>query len=197
MGATGRGITELFGVDISDVDMILGSLGHSFAACGGFCAGPVAIVDHQRLSGQAYCFSASMPALLSVYALNAIRKLRSQGKATNEDNASALRRAIEPVLGPLFSLIGDNRSPLVHLCVNESETDMDPLDLLQILVLEARKRNIFLMRAVYVENQEMERPRPSIRLCISSAFSKSDMNIISSELRDSLEFVTMQVLLPT
>ena len=34
--------------------------GNSLASIGGFCAGDREIVDHQRLSGLGYCFSASL-----------------------------------------------------------------------------------------------------------------------------------------
>lgn len=39
--------------------------GNSLASIGGFCAGDREIVDHQRLSGLGYCFSASLPPFLA------------------------------------------------------------------------------------------------------------------------------------
>ena len=39
--------------------------GNSLASIGGFCAGDREIVDHQRLSGLGYCFSASLPPYLA------------------------------------------------------------------------------------------------------------------------------------
>lgn len=39
--------------------------GNALASIGGFCAGDREIVDHQRLSGLGYCFSASLPPFLA------------------------------------------------------------------------------------------------------------------------------------
>ena len=47
-----------------DVDLICASLETAMGSTGGFCAGKSYIVDHQRLSGLGYCFSASTPPML-------------------------------------------------------------------------------------------------------------------------------------
>lgn len=39
---------------------------------GGFCAGKSYVVDHQRLSGLGYCFSASMPPLLAAASIKSL-----------------------------------------------------------------------------------------------------------------------------
>ena len=39
---------------------------------GGFCAGKSYVVDHQRLSGLGYCFSASMPPMLAAAAIKSL-----------------------------------------------------------------------------------------------------------------------------
>lgn len=39
--------------------------GNSLAAIGGFCSGEREVVDHQRLSGLGYCFSAALPPYLA------------------------------------------------------------------------------------------------------------------------------------
>lgn len=39
--------------------------GNALGSIGGFCAGDREIVDHQRLSGLGYCFSASLPPFLA------------------------------------------------------------------------------------------------------------------------------------
>jgi len=61
LGETGRGLSELSGVDSVDIDAIIGSLEYNAAGVGGFCAGRRGLVEHQRLAGAGYCFSASSP----------------------------------------------------------------------------------------------------------------------------------------
>lgn len=75
IGKTGRGVTEYFGVDIDEIDLISASLENTFSAYGGFCCGTTFIVDHQRLSGLGYCFSASLPPLQAAVALEALSVL--------------------------------------------------------------------------------------------------------------------------
>uniref|UniRef100_A0A914PV91 Uncharacterized protein n=1 Tax=Panagrolaimus davidi TaxID=227884 RepID=A0A914PV91_9BILA len=66
------GVTEYFGVDVIDIDMIMASLENALATTGGFCAGRSFVVGHQRLSGLGYCFSASLPPLLATAKMNLI-----------------------------------------------------------------------------------------------------------------------------
>eukprot|EP00128_Syssomonas_multiformis_P007808 Colp12_sorted_trinity150504_noHs@12096 len=61
LGASGRGVTEHFGVDIADIDLIACTMSNSLGSIGGFCCGSKYVIDHQRLSGAGYCFSASLP----------------------------------------------------------------------------------------------------------------------------------------
>ena len=72
LGPNGKGVTEHFGVDIGDVDMVSATLENAMAAYGGFCCGTSFIVDHQRLSGLGYCFSASLPPLQAAVALTSL-----------------------------------------------------------------------------------------------------------------------------
>lgn len=67
------GITEHFGVDSYDIDMIMVSLENGIATTGGFCCGRSFVVGHQRLSGLGYCFSASLPPLLATAAKQALK----------------------------------------------------------------------------------------------------------------------------
>lgn len=72
LGEHGRGVTEHFNIPVDDVDHISASLENAIGAYGGFCCGTSFIVDHQRLSGLGYCFSASLPPLQAAVALGAI-----------------------------------------------------------------------------------------------------------------------------
>lgn len=77
--------------------------GNALASVGGFCAGEREIVDHQRLSGLGYCFSASLPPLLATAALGALRTLRGPGspglRAALQRNARLLRRLLSDLPG--------------------------------------------------------------------------------------------------
>ncbi len=72
---------------------------------GGFCAGEREIVDHQRLSGLGYCFSASLPPLLATAALGALRTLQGadakERLAALANNARLARQLLADVPGVL------------------------------------------------------------------------------------------------
>lgn len=64
------------------------------ASVGGFCAGKAYVIDHQRLSGLGYCFSASVPPMMASAAIEALNvmerdknmfsKLRNNAKKMRE-----------------------------------------------------------------------------------------------------------------
>jgi serine palmitoyltransferase len=77
IGATGRGITEHFQIPIEEVEMIIFGLDAAFGSVGGVCIGSHEIVDHQRLSGAGYCYSASAPPFLASSALFSLKYLNT------------------------------------------------------------------------------------------------------------------------
>ena len=101
LGANGRGLTELAGVSIDDIDLIVGSMETSLGSIGGFCAGRSFVIDHQRLSGQGYCFSASLPPLLAVAAIESLANLENDRTLISrlQENVTRVRTALEKIPG--------------------------------------------------------------------------------------------------
>ncbi len=60
---------------VSDVEIITLAMDTVLASVGGVCIGTREIVDHQRLSGAGYCFSAASPPFLSAAAVSSLREL--------------------------------------------------------------------------------------------------------------------------
>lgn len=98
LGRTGRGVTEHQNVDAREIDMIIGSLAGSLCAGGGFCAGTTEIVEHQRLSANAYTFSAALPAMLATTASETVRILQEQPETiTNlRETIKTIRAQLDP-----------------------------------------------------------------------------------------------------
>lgn len=76
---------------------------HALCACICRCIGEYALVDHQRLSGSGYCFSASLPPYLAAAAIEALKHLDGpDGRAALpklRTTAAALRRGLAKVPG--------------------------------------------------------------------------------------------------
>lgn len=98
LGRTGRGVTEQQNVDAREIDMIIGSLAGALCAGGGFCAGTVEIVEHQRLSANAYTFSAALPAMLATTASETVRMLQEQPEMilNLRENIRTMRAQLDP-----------------------------------------------------------------------------------------------------
>ena len=159
VGRRGAGLTDHFNVPIEDVDILVGSMTNGFCGAGGFCTGSHAVVDHQRLGGLSYIFSASMPAMLAVAASEAISYLQSNPLVLDElhENSRAIYSALETV--PNIRLSGDKSvgTPLIHLRLsnaiaekitsglNDRDACFAQEKLLQDIVDEVKTRHVCLV----------------------------------------------------
>ncbi|NJK47853.1 aminotransferase class I/II-fold pyridoxal phosphate-dependent enzyme, partial [Candidatus Gracilibacteria bacterium] len=76
LGASGRGISEFFGVKAADVDLWMGTLSKSFASCGGYIAGCKEVVEYLKYTAPGFVFSVGMTPPNTAAALAAIRLLK-------------------------------------------------------------------------------------------------------------------------
>ncbi|KAF7313338.1 Serine palmitoyltransferase [Mycena chlorophos] len=115
VGRTGRGLTELYNVPAEKVDMIIGSMANGLCAAGGFCAGSKTVVDHQRINGSSFVFSASMPALLAVSASEGIDILRSTPSILTrlQQNVRVARSILDDL--EFISVPSHPASPIIHI----------------------------------------------------------------------------------
>jgi len=123
LGASGRGVTEHFGKDLGKdaeevIEILIGSLETTLASVGGFCVGSQEVVEHQRLNGAGYCFSASAPPFTCTAAQAALTLLAD--KAKGEAKLQQLKAKVSKFASLFasstsFVVISDKESPVVHL----------------------------------------------------------------------------------
>lgn len=112
-GTTGRGAKEYFSLPEDSVEITTIDLGPSLGSVGGVCLGTAEVIDHQRLSGAGYCFSAAAPPFVSAAALRALDILE-----TSRSDLASLQKNVRYVHDKLAR---DNRvlsqppSPLVFV----------------------------------------------------------------------------------
>jgi 7-keto-8-aminopelargonate synthetase-like enzyme len=76
LGTNGMGSLEHHGLRyMVHAEIVTFSLEYSLGSVGGMTVGSEEVVDHQRLSGAGYCFSASAPPFLSKVCLASVRRL--------------------------------------------------------------------------------------------------------------------------
>ena len=60
LGETGRGAAEHFGLE-GQIDLVMATFSKTFAAVGGFIAGPATLIAYLRFFARSYMFSAALP----------------------------------------------------------------------------------------------------------------------------------------
>ncbi|KAH9983383.1 serine palmitoyltransferase [Russula compacta] len=140
VGRTGRGLTELYNVPATQIDMLLGSVANGLSSSGGFCAGSRIVVNHQRINGTSFVFSAAVPALLAVSASEGINILRNTPSilSTLQENIRAIRSILERV--DCITIPSHAASPIIHIYLRNTTppaTHLHPLALPNALVATA------------------------------------------------------------
>ncbi|EIN14688.1 serine palmitoyltransferase [Punctularia strigosozonata HHB-11173 SS5] len=181
LGRTGRGLTELYNVPASQVEMLVVDLSKGLGGSGGFCAGSRIASDHQRANATSYVFSASMPGLLAVSASESINILRNSPSilSTLQENIRAVRAILDRV--DCLVIPSHPASPIIHLYPTSIvPTPAPSFDvaleerLLQEIVDEALAQGVLITRAKRLRGQEMVDARPSIRLAITAALTRKE-----------------------
>lgn len=78
MGATGRGISEHFGVEPRSVDIWMGTLSKTFGSCGGYIAGCKELVEYLKYTSPGFVYSVGLPPSSAAAALAALEMLKKE-----------------------------------------------------------------------------------------------------------------------
>ncbi|KAK2148894.1 hypothetical protein LSH36_476g00006 [Paralvinella palmiformis] len=185
LGATGRGITEHYGISIDNIDLMAASLEHAFGSYGGFCCGRSYVVDHQRLSGLGYCFSASTPPMLTTAAIKALSILQENPELLTKlhDNIRYIYEKLSKING--LRVMGETVSPMLFLQL-AGPSDNRELDkaILRKIVQKAEEQGVVLILAAYLEEEEHTLPPPSIRISVSAELTHNDIDRVVSVIDD-------------
>ncbi|XP_014489304.1 PREDICTED: serine palmitoyltransferase 1 [Dinoponera quadriceps] len=189
IGPHGKGVTEYFNIPITEIDMIMGSLELAFGSIGGFCVGTSFVIEHQRLSGLGYCFSASLPPYLSSIAIACLDIVESnlQIFQSLKNNALAIDNGLKNI--SIFECSSFAESPVKHLYLKDKKDYATEKKLLSVISNKCIENNLAIILPVYLERERVK-PRPSLKLCISTELSKSDINFTLN----TLEKCAQQVL---
>uniref|UniRef100_A0A914YXB4 Serine palmitoyltransferase 1 n=1 Tax=Panagrolaimus superbus TaxID=310955 RepID=A0A914YXB4_9BILA len=185
-------VTEYFGVDVIDIDMIMASLENALATTGGFCAGRSFVVGHQRLSGLGYCFSASLPPLLATAASEGLRILQNEPDRFQRlnDNSRRLHNGLKDTFkGTSFKVIGADISPMQHVIYdsNDAKESCQKLDVLLNEMFD--NSSILVTRSHYLEKDEAFPVQSSLKFTISSEHSAEEIDKILKAVKTALSNV--------
>lgn len=172
LGKSGKGVTEHFNVNRLDVDMIIGSLECAVGSIGGFCVGASVVIEHQRLSGLGYCFSASLPPFLTKAALCALKVFEEQPTIFQQLHETCI--SVDQKLRNLeeYIVISDPLSPMKVFTTAKIEKRYENIKKIHTFCAE---RNIhFLLSEEY------------LKLNVNIVLAESEMDRVMSVLKSAM-----------
>ncbi|XP_016360429.1 serine palmitoyltransferase 1-like [Sinocyclocheilus anshuiensis] len=186
LGEHGRGVTEHFGVNIDDIDLISANMENALASIGGFCCGRSFVIDHQRLSGQGYCFSASLPPMLASAAIEALNIMEEDPGIFRvlQENCKHVQKALQGTPG--LKVAGEPLAPALHLQLeNSTGSRTNDLKLLRAIVDYSLERQIALTLARYLDKDERFLPPPSIRVVVTVEQTQEEIEKAAQCIREA------------
>jgi serine palmitoyltransferase len=199
LGKTGRGVVELYNKRLMhDVEIATIALENSVGSMGGLTVGNDDVVDHQRLSGSGYCFSASTPPFAAVAAMKALELMQTRPEILQRlsENQAYLQERVQEFcskrLEDLLLVTSDPRSPIVLLQVADiPETEyLEETVFLREVVKESLARGVALVATgQYVRGPARTEPPPGIRMTVSAAHRKEDIDKALTVLGESVDIV--------
>ncbi|XP_064436006.1 serine palmitoyltransferase 1 isoform X2 [Mirounga angustirostris] len=192
LGEHGRGVTEHFGISIDDIDLISANMENSLASIGGFCCGRSFVIDHQRLSGQGYCFSASLPPLLAAAAIEALNIMEENPGIflVLKEKCERIHKALQGISG--LKVVGESLSPAFHLQLTDSTGSREEdVKLLQEIVNHCMDRSIALTQARYLEKEEKCLPPPSIRVVVTVEQTDEELERAAHTIEEAAQAVLL------
>ncbi|EMP38610.1 Serine palmitoyltransferase 1 [Chelonia mydas] len=175
---------------IDDIDLISANMENSLASIGGFCCGRSFVIDHQRLSGQGYCFSASLPPLLAAAAIEALNIMEENPVIFQilREKCKRIHKALQRISGLL--VVGESFSPALHLQLEETSGSREnDMKLLKRIADYCMNRSIALTQARYLEKEEKCLPPPSIRVVVTVEQTEEELDKAASIIREAAESV--------
>lgn len=162
----------------------------AIGSIGGFCVGTSFVIDHQRLSGLGYCFSASQPPLLASAAITFLDIMENNEQLFKslKNNALMVHYGLKEI--PMLECFSFAESPLKHVHLKGKRDYDTEKKLLSAISYKCIENNLAVILPAYLEAEKVL-SRPSLRLCISANLDKSDINFALNV----LEACTQEILM--
>jgi serine palmitoyltransferase len=206
LGSTGRGVTELYQKKLMhDVEITCVSMENALGSIGGITTGTEEVVDHQRLSGSGYCYSASSPPFTASAAIAALNLLQTRPEITLhqlQTNQAYLYNKLQILvhekLEDLLLITSDVRSPIVMMQVADiPETEyLDEVVFLQEVVRESLHRGVALVATApspHTTSSQLAAasadPPSGIRLTVSALHTMADIDKAVDVLGEAVDMV--------
>mmetsp|Transcript_13666 Transcript_13666/g.24508 ORF Transcript_13666/g.24508 Transcript_13666/m.24508 type:complete len:328 (+) Transcript_13666:2-985(+) len=191
LGTTGRGALEVFGKrPMYDAEIMTIALENSLGSIGGVTVGNEEVVDHQRLSGAGYCFSASAPPFTASAAIASLEIIESQPELVQrlQANVEYMYEQLDAKLTKKLVVTSDTRSPIVVLQL-ERESIYEAA-IMNGTMQECLRRGVAVVATGQDSSSHMRTVlAPCIRMTVSTLHTKEDIDKAVETLVESAELV--------
>jgi len=119
LGKSGRGISELFKVNPSAVDLWMGTLSKSFASCGGYIAGSSALIDYLKYTAPGFVYSVGISPPNAAASLAAIKLLKAEPERVSRLHENA-RLFLDLAQKKGLNTGNSGGSPVIPIIVGDS-----------------------------------------------------------------------------
>lgn len=170
-GPNGRGITDFYGIDPKDVDILMGTFTKSFGSAGGYIAGSKSLISFLRANSHAHCYANSMAPAVAQQIITSMKIIMgvdgtNEGKKRIEKlsrNTRYFRRRLAQIGVITY---GHEESPVVPMLVYLFSK-------IGAVVRTLTTRNIAVVGAGFPATPIME---GRIRFCLSAAHTKEQLD---------------------
>eukprot|EP00041_Stephanoeca_diplocostata_P015359 m.292751 g.292751 ORF g.292751 m.292751 type:complete len:538 (+) comp20009_c0_seq2:94-1707(+) len=120
LGKTGRGVVEHYGMDVADIDIMMGTFTKSFGAAGGYICADKVVIDALRSRSHAHIYATAMSPPVVMQVMAALKQIMGLDGTTIgvdrikqlADNSKFFRTRLKE-MG--FIVYGNDASPIVPL----------------------------------------------------------------------------------
>jgi serine palmitoyltransferase len=182
IGKRGRGITDYYGIDPKDIDILMGTFSKAFASMGGFIAGSKKLITFLRTSSQAHCYTNSMTPAAAQHALTSMKIIMGLD-GTNEckNRIKQLARNTRYFRQRLAQIgvfvYGHEASPIVPVLVFFYSK-------MTAVVREFIKQKIAVIGVGFSATPLM---KARIRFCLSAAHTKEQLDVVLDAIEEISE----------
>ncbi|CAG9798350.1 unnamed protein product [Chironomus riparius] len=170
-GSHGRGVTDFYGVDPKDIDILMGTFTKSFGSAGGYIAGSKSLINFLRANSHAHCYASSMAPAVTQQILTSMKIIMgldgtNEGKKRIDQLARNTRYFRKRLAQIGVITYGHEDSPVVPMLVYLFSK-------IGAVVRTLTTRNIAVVGAGFPATPIME---GRIRFCLSAAHSKDQLD---------------------
>lgn len=119
LGKTGGGIVEHFGLDMDDVQVLVGTLGKAFGTAGAFVAGSDELIETLIQFARPYIYTTSQPPAVACATLKSLELLRVE--SWRRDHLNSLIERFRRGAAEIGLTLMDSPTPIQPILVGSSE----------------------------------------------------------------------------